>query len=93
MKKVLITMLLSLSIISTAWGANTTTAKLPQKNVVSTMMAGMNARGEFIALGMLEISNLGSGYIGIYIQTLAHEDVDKIKQRVYLDKYNEKTSS
>lgn len=89
-KKSLLVIALSLSLVNTTW-ASANQTKVSQKGVGSVMKDAISPRGMYIALGMLEISNDGNGYIGILIQTLCHQDVDKIKQRVYLDKYNEST--
>lgn len=49
-----------------------------------------NPRGEIIASGALDISNAGKGQIGVFIQTLVHKDVDKIRMKVFIDVFDEK---
>lgn len=56
----------------------------------SSMMTIKSPRGEIIASGGLNISNAGKGQIGVFIQTLVHKDVDKIRMKVFIDVYDEK---
>ena len=44
---------------------------------------GIEPRGSIIDTAMTSISNLGKGDIGIFIQTLAHVECDKIKRELY----------
>lgn len=46
-------------------------------------------RGRVISTGYLQISNVGNGEIGAYIQTLTHKDVDETIFTVYLDRWIE----
>lgn len=52
---------------------------------------GIEPRGSIIDTAMTRISNLGKGDIGIFIQTLAHVECDKIKNIAILQRLeNEK---
>lgn len=46
-------------------------------------------RGRVISTGVLQISNVGNGEIGAFIQTLTHTDVDETIFTVYLDRWIE----
>lgn len=46
-------------------------------------------RGKYIATSGLSITNYGYGVLEVYIDTLAHVAVKKIKMTVYLDQWNE----
>lgn len=46
-------------------------------------------RGRVISTGYLQISNVGNGEIGAFIQTLTHTDVDETIFTVYLDRWIE----
>lgn len=48
-------------------------------------------RGSVISTGILEISNEGNGDIGILIETLTHVPCDRIRNKIYLDRWNEST--
>lgn len=61
---------------------------LPQ-GVFYTMDRDAVARGRYIASSGLSITNKGYGVLGVYIDTLAHESVRKIKMTVYLDVWDE----
>lgn len=50
-----------------------------------------NARGEFLAEGMVEISNRQDGNIYVNIYTMAYRNVDRIFHTVTLDQLNERT--
>lgn len=47
---------------------------------------GIEPRGSIIDTAMTSISNLGKGDIGIFIQTLAHVECDKIKNIAVLQR-------
>lgn len=46
-------------------------------------------KGNILSSGMVSISNIGGGRIGVYINTSCHQVVEKITMRVYLDSWNE----
>lgn len=88
----IVTLFFTIIFTSNVFGSESSDVRISQSNNTSIIVEGRNVRGEYIALGILEISNLGKGEIGIYSQLLTHEPVEKIKMRVYLDKLNKKTN-
>lgn len=56
------------------------------KSSYATNQTGM--RGETIAFASVSITNVGNGYVQIVASTTAHTYCDRIRTRVYLDKYN-----
>lgn len=61
-------------------------------NLRNNVMTIKNPRGEIIASGALDISNAGKGQIGVFIQTLVHKDVDKIRMKVFIDILDEEAN-
>ena len=55
-------------------------AHLLNENVSEGIARGVEQRGRIIDTALSRISNLGKGDIGIFIQTLAHIECDKIKK-------------
>lgn len=62
---------------------------LPPEQKESNFVFTPYARGDMIAVARLGISNAGNGKIGVTAQTLAYIPVDKIRMRIYLDKWIE----
>lgn len=56
------------------------------KSSYATNQTGM--RGETIAFASVNITNVGDGYMQIVATTAAHTYCDRIRMRIYLDKYN-----
>lgn len=59
------------------------------KNVNEQVIVKPQPRGTVISTGTLRISNEGDGAIGVFMQTLAHVDVDETTFGVYLDRWIE----
>lgn len=57
------------------------------KNVNEQVVVKPQPRGTIISTGTLRISNEGDGAIGVFMQTLAHVDVDETTFGVYLDRW------
>lgn len=57
------------------------------KNVKEHMIVKPQPRGSVISTGTLRISNEGKGAIGVFIQTLAHIDVDETTFGIFLDRW------
>ena len=53
--------------------------RLVDENTSEGIAQGIDPRGSIIDTAMTSISNLGKGDIGIFIQTFAHVECDKIK--------------
>lgn len=62
---------------------------LPDNVENSYVTSRGNQRGEYIAVATANIINLGDGYIEASVSTSSHTNCDKIKMRMYVDKYNE----
>ena len=60
--------------------------RLIDENTSEGIARGMEPRGSIIDTAMTSISNLGKGDIGIFIQTLAHVECDKIKNIAILQR-------
>lgn len=58
-------------------------------NVKEQTIVKPQPRGSVISTGTLRISNEGKGEIGVFIQTLAHIDVDETTFGVFLDRWLE----
>ena len=69
-------------------GLNEMSALLPKEASISTDLDSVT-RGRYIASSGLSISNEGYGVLGVYVDTLAHVPVKKIKMTVYLDQWDE----
>ena len=69
-------------------GLNEMSVLLPKEASISTDLDSV-ARGRYIASSGLSISNEGYGVLGVYVDTLAHVPVKKIKMTVYLDQWDE----
>ncbi len=52
-----------------------------------TVVHMYDRRGNWIADGMLSISNPRNGKIGIYMSTLCHQPVDEIEMSIAIDQY------
>lgn len=87
--------ILTLNITSVSFGQDVQTQKnssVKLDNQNSAFNQTIYApRGEVIAKGLLNISDLGRGYMGIFVQTLTHVPADKIKMKVFIDILDEDT--
>lgn len=57
------------------------------KDTNSQLVVKPQPRGSIISSGSLRISNEGGGAIGVFMQTLAHVDVDVTTFGLYLDRW------
>lgn len=57
------------------------------KDIREQLVVKPQPRGSIISTGLLRISNAGEGAIGVFIQTLAHVDVDSTTFAIYLDRW------
>lgn len=55
--------------------------------------ATIQPRGDVLAFANLTIINEGRGVIGIVAMTTCHVQVDRIRMRIYLDRYDEASDS
>ena len=60
--------------------------RLVDENTSEGIAQGIEPRGSIIDTAMTSISNLGKGDIGIFIQTFAHVECDKIKNVAVLQR-------
>lgn len=60
---------------------------LPPSQKESKILYTPYYRGDIIAAARLGISNEGQGKIGVTAQTLMHKPVDKVRMKIYLDKW------
>ena len=60
--------------------------RLVDENTSEGIAQGIDPRGSIIDTAMTSISNLGKGDIGIFIQTFAHVECDKIKNVAVLQR-------
>lgn len=61
---------------------------ITQENIESRYVE-IQPRGSVISTGILQISNKGNGNIGVYMQTLTHQEIDETVFGVYLDRWIE----
>lgn len=59
------------------------------QNIKQQLVSKVSPRGTVISTGILQISNPGNGEITVYMQTLAHKQVDKTEFSVSLDRWLE----
>lgn len=71
---------------------NQTSVLLPESITKSRAFNSLE-RGRYIGSSCVEISNEGYGKIGIYADTLAHVAVKKIQMKIFLDRWDEESSS
>ena len=97
MKKRLLSILLALlmvaSVATSTYAQGNAEQILSGSPYVSTInnkvsrFSAIQPRGSIISTGILQISNKGKGNIGVYIQTLTHQEVDETIFGVYLDRW------
>lgn len=70
------------------YGDDTVCVLTPEGTVVSRDEKKIHRRNEVLSTAIAQITNEGKGKIGILLTTLAHVNVDKIRQEAFLDKYD-----
>lgn len=62
---------------------------LPSGVTSSYVTSNKGARGEYIAVATVGLGNEGNGKMSIIASTSSHTYCDRIRMKIYLDKYNE----
>lgn len=62
---------------------------LPENIMTDTDICQSKERGSLISTAISRITNIGGGDIEISLETMAHVNVDEIRQTAYLDRWDE----
>lgn len=72
------------------YGEDTDCVLTPEGTVISRDEKHSKARDKFLSTAIAQITNEGKGNIGILLHTMAHVNVDKIRQEAFLDQWDPK---